>query len=59
MSLLEVKDLSVSYACDGRRLKAVDGVSLSMEAGEILVFDNTPDRNFPSGTAEPDNHKRS
>lgn len=36
MSLLEVKDLSVSYACDGRRLKAVDGVSLSMEAGEIL-----------------------
>jgi peptide/nickel transport system ATP-binding protein len=34
--LLEIRDLSVSYACSGRRARAVDGVNLSMEAGEIL-----------------------
>ncbi len=36
MSLLEIKDLSVSYSSSGRRARAVDGASLSMEAGEIL-----------------------
>lgn len=36
MALLEIADLSVSYASSGRRARAVDGATLSMKKGEIL-----------------------
>ncbi|PKL24550.1 MAG: dipeptide/oligopeptide/nickel ABC transporter ATP-binding protein [Spirochaetae bacterium HGW-Spirochaetae-3] len=36
MALLEIQDLRVSYACGADRVRAVDGVSLSLEKGEIL-----------------------
>jgi len=36
MSLLEVEDLAVSFTRDGRRVRVLDGVSFSIEPGEIL-----------------------
>ncbi len=36
MPLLEIRDLRVSYGRDGGRVRAVDGVSFSLEPGEIL-----------------------
>ena len=36
MSLLEVDDLAVSFARGGRRVRVLDGVSFSIEPGEIL-----------------------
>ena len=36
MALLEVRDLVVEFADRGRVLRAVDGVSFALEAGEIL-----------------------
>ncbi len=36
MALLEIRDLHVSYAAGGRRARAVDGASLSIEEGEIV-----------------------
>jgi oligopeptide/dipeptide ABC transporter ATP-binding protein len=36
VSLLEVEDLAVSFARSGRRIQVLDGVSFSIEPGEIL-----------------------
>jgi oligopeptide/dipeptide ABC transporter ATP-binding protein len=36
VSLLEVEDLAVSFARGGRRMRVLDGVSFSIEPGEIL-----------------------
>ena len=36
MALLDVRDLVVEFSARGRVLRAVDGVSLALEAGEIL-----------------------
>jgi oligopeptide/dipeptide ABC transporter ATP-binding protein len=36
VSLLEVEDLAVSFARSGRRVQVLDGVSFTMEPGEIL-----------------------
>ena len=36
MSLLEVEDLTVSFARSGRRVRVLDGISFSIEPGEIL-----------------------
>lgn len=36
MSLLEVKDLKISYSSDAGKVRAVDGISFSVEEGEIL-----------------------
>jgi peptide/nickel transport system ATP-binding protein len=35
-ALLEVRDLKVSFAVEGGRFRAVDGVSFSIEAGRVL-----------------------
>jgi oligopeptide/dipeptide ABC transporter ATP-binding protein len=37
MALLEVNDLAVSFATDQRLVRAVDGVSLALNAGEVLA----------------------
>ncbi len=36
MPLLEIKDLSIEYASDKKAVRAVDGLSLSLEKGELL-----------------------
>jgi len=36
MALLEIEDLSVSFATRQGRLRAVDGMSFSIEAGEVV-----------------------
>ena len=38
MALLEIEDLQTHFTARGRVLKAVDGVSLSIEAGEVLAL---------------------
>jgi peptide/nickel transport system ATP-binding protein len=38
MALLEVKDLAVSFATDEGVVQAVDGVSLSVEPGEVVAI---------------------
>jgi oligopeptide/dipeptide ABC transporter ATP-binding protein len=38
MALLEVKDLAVSFATDEGLVQAVDGVSLSIEPGEVVAI---------------------
>ena len=38
MSLLEVSDLSVSFSQDGREIRAVRGVSFSVEKGETVAL---------------------
>ncbi len=38
MSLLQIKDLSVTFHQDGRDIRAVRGVSLSVEKGETLAL---------------------
>ena len=38
MPLLEVKDLAVSFATDEGLVHAVDGMSLSVEPGEIVAI---------------------
>lgn len=38
MMLLETKDLTKKYSRGGREFKAVDGVSLSLKAGELAVI---------------------
>jgi oligopeptide/dipeptide ABC transporter ATP-binding protein len=38
MTLLEAKDLHVEFASRGRRARAVDGVNLSVGAGEIVAL---------------------
>ena len=36
MSLLEIKDLSIEYVTDGAVVKAVNGISLSIDEGQTL-----------------------
>lgn len=36
--MLEARDLSVEFASRGRRARAVDGVNLSIGAGEIVAL---------------------
>ena len=43
MSLLEVTDLSLTYASDGVVVEALRKVSLSVEAGEVQVRVEAPD----------------
>jgi peptide/nickel transport system ATP-binding protein len=38
MPLLEIKDLRTSFFSDGRVLRAVDGVSLTIDAGETIAL---------------------
>ena len=38
MQLLEIKDLQLDFVSDGRPARAVDGVSLSIEAGETVCL---------------------
>jgi oligopeptide/dipeptide ABC transporter ATP-binding protein len=38
MPLLEIKDLQLEFGSNGKTLRAVDGVSLSVEAGETLCL---------------------
>lgn len=36
MSFFEIKDLCIEYQMDGRPVRAVDGISLSLEKGDLL-----------------------
>ncbi len=38
MPLLEIKDLTLDFAADGSRVRAVDGLSLTIEPGETLCL---------------------
>jgi peptide/nickel transport system ATP-binding protein len=38
MSVVDIKDLSVSFSTDAGAIKAVDGVSLTVERGEVLAI---------------------
>ena len=38
MALLDVRDLQTSFSSGGRQLKAVDGVSFSLDAGETVAL---------------------
>ena len=38
MPLLEVRDLAVHFRAPGGAVKAVDGISFAMEAGEVLAL---------------------
>ncbi|WP_207456487.1 ABC transporter ATP-binding protein [Herbiconiux sp. SYSU D00978] len=38
MSVVDIRDLNVTFATDGGDVRAVDGVSLSVDAGEVLAI---------------------